>query len=111
MSRRNNTIPVMGRRVYPRHKKETDLQTTDLGEDYVVAGSKGATLHCALEPGRNEPCRCGSGKKYKKCHGAPGQRTASRPVKPQAVKSLPDPNASHDDPNRTICANHQEEGE
>ncbi|MFO0752089.1 MAG: SEC-C metal-binding domain-containing protein [Thermodesulfovibrionales bacterium] len=19
-------------------------------------------------PGRNEPCRCGSGKKYKKCH-------------------------------------------
>jgi len=22
------------------------------------------------EPGRNEPCPCGSGKKYKKCHGA-----------------------------------------
>jgi hypothetical protein len=22
------------------------------------------------EPGRNEPCWCGSGKKYKKCHGA-----------------------------------------
>jgi uncharacterized protein YecA (UPF0149 family) len=21
------------------------------------------------EPGRNEPCPCGSGKKYKKCHG------------------------------------------
>ena len=21
-------------------------------------------------PGRNEPCHCGSGKKYKKCHGA-----------------------------------------
>ena len=21
-------------------------------------------------PGRNEPCNCGSGKKYKKCHGA-----------------------------------------
>ncbi len=21
--------------------------------------------------GRNEPCPCGSGKKYKKCHGAP----------------------------------------
>ena len=20
------------------------------------------------EPGRNEPCYCGSGKKYKKCH-------------------------------------------
>jgi hypothetical protein len=22
------------------------------------------------KPGRNEPCPCGSGKKYKKCHGA-----------------------------------------
>jgi SWIM/SEC-C metal-binding protein len=21
-------------------------------------------------PGRNEPCHCGSGKKFKKCHGA-----------------------------------------
>jgi len=24
----------------------------------------------ATEPGRNDPCPCGSGKKYKKCHGA-----------------------------------------
>jgi uncharacterized protein YecA (UPF0149 family) len=24
----------------------------------------------ANEPGRNDPCWCGSGKKYKKCHGA-----------------------------------------
>jgi SEC-C motif-containing protein len=23
-------------------------------------------------PGRNDPCTCGSGKKYKKCHGAAG---------------------------------------
>jgi len=22
------------------------------------------------EPGRNDPCPCGSGKKYKKCHGS-----------------------------------------
>jgi len=22
------------------------------------------------EPGRNDPCPCGSGKKFKKCHGA-----------------------------------------
>ncbi|MEO1365792.1 MAG: preprotein translocase subunit SecA [Acidobacteriota bacterium] len=26
--------------------------------------------------GRNDPCPCGSGKKYKKCHGAPQRRTA-----------------------------------
>jgi len=24
----------------------------------------------AAKPGRNDPCPCGSGKKYKKCHGA-----------------------------------------
>ena len=23
-----------------------------------------------LKPGRNDPCFCGSGRKYKKCHGA-----------------------------------------
>jgi preprotein translocase subunit SecA len=28
------------------------------------------TRHVEEEPGRNEPCWCGSGKKYKKCHGA-----------------------------------------
>jgi SEC-C motif-containing protein len=27
-------------------------------------------------PGRNEPCSCGSGKKYKKCHGAVGGSAA-----------------------------------
>ena len=26
------------------------------------------------EPGRNEPCPCGSGKKYKKCHGHPSRQ-------------------------------------
>ncbi len=26
----------------------------------------------ASAPGRNDPCPCGSGKKYKRCHGAPG---------------------------------------
>ncbi|MDQ6658274.1 MAG: SEC-C metal-binding domain-containing protein [Actinomycetota bacterium] len=24
------------------------------------------------EPARNAPCPCGSGKKYKQCHGRPG---------------------------------------
>jgi preprotein translocase subunit SecA len=29
--------------------------------------------------GRNDPCPCGSGKKYKKCHGAPGSAPPSAP--------------------------------
>lgn len=27
-------------------------------------------VRVAAKPGRNDPCHCGSGKKYKKCHGA-----------------------------------------
>ena len=30
----------------------------------------GLTVKSDAKPGRNEPCHCGSGKKYKKCHGA-----------------------------------------
>ena len=33
-------------------------------------GPRGEPLRKAPEPGRNDPCPCGSGKKYKKCHGA-----------------------------------------
>jgi hypothetical protein len=30
---------------------------------------QGTVVNEAPKPGRNEPCPCGSGKKYKKCHG------------------------------------------
>jgi preprotein translocase subunit SecA len=40
-------------------------------------GSRGeATVSGAAEPSRNRPCPCGSGRKYKQCHGSP---TAARP--------------------------------
>jgi len=35
----------------------------------VEAFARVETLRKAPEPGRNDPCHCGSGKKYKKCHG------------------------------------------
>jgi preprotein translocase subunit SecA len=35
--------------------------------------AKTATVTGTKEPSRNAPCPCGSGKKYKVCHGAPGQ--------------------------------------
>ena len=41
---------------------------TDLGDGLVDAtGGK---------PGRNDPCPCGSGRKYKRCHGDPSNRQA-----------------------------------
>jgi hypothetical protein len=33
------------------------------------AGERQGTVVAAAKVGRNEPCPCGSGKKYKKCHG------------------------------------------
>jgi len=37
--------------------------------------------------GRNDPCPCGSGKKYKKCHGSgEGSGTAPRPAAPHGVQ-------------------------
>ena len=33
-------------------------------------------LHERLKTGRNEPCPCGSGKKYKKCHRAEDESAA-----------------------------------
>ena len=52
-----------------RHKENDDLaysgsQTTDAGNQPAKAKPR---------VGRNDPCPCGSGKKYKKCCGAPGK--------------------------------------
>ena len=50
-----------------QRKKEKELAALQFGGDdstgpkQVMAGQK---------VGRNDPCPCGSGKKYKKCHGA-----------------------------------------
>lgn len=42
----------------------------DLRQVWKSLGPRVETLRKAPEPGRNDPCPCGSGKKYKKCHGA-----------------------------------------
>ena len=42
----------------------------DLRELWKTLGPKVETLRKEATPGRNDPCPCGSGKKYKKCHGA-----------------------------------------
>jgi hypothetical protein len=42
---------------------------------HAVRGRDGRTP--AERPGRNDPCWCGSGKKYKKCHLPEDDRNAS----------------------------------
>ncbi len=43
------------------------------------------------EPGRNEPCWCGSGVKYKKCHWAADHAPKERSLTPEAPASAPTP--------------------
>jgi preprotein translocase subunit SecA len=47
---------------------DTRRLVTNRGE----AGAPRAPVTTTKEPGRNDPCPCGSGKKFKKCHGAAG---------------------------------------
>jgi uncharacterized protein len=42
----------------------------DLRELWKNMGPKVETVRVEATPGRNDLCYCGSGRKYKKCHGA-----------------------------------------
>jgi uncharacterized protein len=42
----------------------------DLRELWGSIGPRVETVHADVKPGRNDPCSCGSGKKFKKCCGA-----------------------------------------
>jgi uncharacterized protein len=39
----------------------------NMRETWRTLGPRVETVHKAATPGRNDPCACGSGKKYKKC--------------------------------------------
>ncbi|MCB1245742.1 MAG: SEC-C domain-containing protein [Acidimicrobiia bacterium] len=44
-----------------------------MSERHLMGGATRASKPGAdgRKPGRNEPCFCGSGLEYKRCHGAP----------------------------------------
>jgi uncharacterized protein len=42
----------------------------DLRLYWIDHAPRPATIRHAPQPGRNDPCPCGSGRKFKKCHGA-----------------------------------------
>jgi Predicted metal-binding protein related to the C-terminal domain of SecA len=47
-----------------------EILTVEQRQEIVKAHKKSKTVVKDKEPGRNDPCPCGSGKKYKKCCGA-----------------------------------------
>ena len=58
--------PVAARR--PEPVAAGARQSSDAGRD--LPAKKPQEKYANLKVGRNDPCPCGSGKKYKKCHGA-----------------------------------------
>ena len=46
-----------------------DVLSTDARIEIVKEFKRSRTVVKEKEPGRNDPCPCGSGKKYKKCCG------------------------------------------
>jgi preprotein translocase subunit SecA len=50
-----------------QRKKDRELQDLQFGGDGSTSQNQ---VSVGQKVGRNDPCPCGSGKKYKKCHGA-----------------------------------------
>jgi preprotein translocase subunit SecA len=60
----STTIDALEREFQRNKQRDLDAARTAAGT--AIATQRRTTK----EPGRNDPCFCGSGKKYKKCHGA-----------------------------------------
>ena len=76
---REDTVRMM-LTLMPRHREDVQRKavakvtaTSSGGEDGDNA--KQVTIRKDKKVGPNEPCPCGSGKKYKKCCGAPGKKS------------------------------------
>lgn len=52
------------------HRELSRFRKTDAGEWFFVDGVAPASSRAVAKVGRNDPCPCGSGRKYKKCCGA-----------------------------------------
>ncbi len=67
--------------------KHDSLQSQTLGN---TSDKKAAPVRTQKTPGRNDPCWCGSGKKYKKCHMASdmtGKTSPAQSQKPVSTKN------------------------
>ena len=54
-------------RFHDRERREKDYKAQLPGEDDLPPPVE--PIHADKKPDRNDPCPCGSGKKYKKCCG------------------------------------------
>lgn len=55
------------------HKRAQEKAMADVSTQSASAQKRGPVERGRAKVGRNDPCPCGSGKKFKHCHGADGQ--------------------------------------
>jgi len=60
--RKSSKLDDLARRGFSDEEIEAEEQA-------IAAAGKGEPIKADAAPGRNDPCPCGSGKKYKKCCG------------------------------------------
>ena len=53
-------------------KKSRSTEDVEAEEELLAKTEKVKPIHTDKAPGRNDPCPCGSGKKFKKCCGKEG---------------------------------------
>src|SRR3989454_7391394 len=79
-------IMILGRRaggVVPQRGERRPRRERDLTYSAPAKEAPQPAQRATGRVGRNDPCPCGSGKKYKKCHGSEeGTGTAARPATP-----------------------------
>jgi len=63
----STTIDQLEKEFLRKKERELAVASRAGGAD---GGAQQAQRRTGKTPGRNDPCPCGSGKKYKKCHGA-----------------------------------------
>ncbi len=64
----STTIDLLEKEFQRKKERELAVASRSGGGD----GNQQQQRRTGKTPGRNDPCPCGSGKKYKKCHGAAG---------------------------------------
>jgi preprotein translocase subunit SecA len=65
MRQPSTTIDELEKEFHRKKQRELDAASRSGGD-----ASEPAQRRTGDKVGRNDPCPCGSGKKYKKCHGA-----------------------------------------
>ncbi|MGH9469826.1 MAG: SEC-C metal-binding domain-containing protein, partial [Terriglobia bacterium] len=74
-------------REYQRRKRREQAEMQMVGAGAVEKPKQ--VVRRSEKVGRNDPCPCGSGKKYKKCHGATAPAASAPPAAPGGDRTSP----------------------